>query len=171
MGPFSEHPIKNAHFSPFMTRFKPNSSNRRVIIDLTWPKGFSMNDGVEKNGYMGSEFKLTFPTLDDLTQRLVKLGKGAHIYKVDVSRAFRHLKVDPYDYELLGLTWRGTYVDTCLPFGTRHSSQFFQRTSDAVRHIMRQMNYDIINYIDDFLGYGTPSVADASFHTLTSCPN
>ena len=166
VGPFLEHPIKNAHFSPFMTRFKPNSSNRRVIIDLSWPKGFSVNDGVEKNGYMGPEFKLTFLTLENLTQRLVKLGKGAHIYKVDVSRAFRHLKVDPYDYDLLGLTWRGMYVDTCLPFGTRHGSQFFQRTSDAVRYIMRQMNYDIINYIEDFLGYGTPSITDASFHTL-----
>ena len=125
-----------------------------------------MNDGVEKNGYMGSEFKLTFPTLDDLTQCLVKLGKGAHIYKVDVSRAFRHLKVDPYDYDLLGLMWRGTYVDTCVPFGTRHGSQFFQRTSDAVCYAMRQMNYGVVNYIDDFLGYGTPSVTDASFHTL-----
>ena len=158
VGPFLEHPIKNAHFSPFMTRFKPNSSNRRVIIDLSWPKGFSLNDGVEKNGYMGSEFKLTFPTLDDLPQCLVKLGKGAHIYKVDVSRAFRHLKVDSYDYDLLGLT--------CLPFRTHHGSQFFQRTSDTVHYIMRQMNHDVINYIDDFLGYGTPSVADASFHTL-----
>ena len=166
IGPFAEHPIENAHFSPFMTRFKPNSSNRRVIIDLSWPKGYSVNDGVEKDGYMGSEFRLTFPTLDDLTQRLVKLGRGAHIYKIDVSRAFRHLKVDPFDYDLLGLTWGGTYVDTCLPFGTRHGSQFFQRTSDAVRYVMRQMNYDIINYIDYFLGYGTPSVADASFHAL-----
>ena len=121
-----------------------------------------MNDRVEKNGYMGTEFKLMFPTLNDLTQCLVKLGKGAHIYKVDVCRAFRHLKVDPYDYDLLGLTWCGT----CLPFGKRHGSQFFQRTSDAVRYIMCQMNYDIISYIDDFLGYGTPSVTDASFHML-----
>ena len=28
------------------------------------------------------------------------------------------------------------------------------------------MNYDVINYIDDFLGYGTPSVADESFRML-----
>ena len=103
IGPFMEHPIENAHFSPFMTRFKPNSSNRRVIIDLSWPKGFSVKDGVEKDGYMGAEFRLTFQTLDDLMQRLVKLGKGTHIYKVDISRAFRHVKVDPLDYDLLGL--------------------------------------------------------------------
>ena len=28
------------------------------------------------------------------------------------------------------------------------------------------MNYDVINYIHDFLGYRTPRVAEASFHTL-----
>ena len=56
-----------------------------VILDLSWPKNTSVNDGVEKNAYLGSEFKLTFPTIDHLTSELVKLGKGAHIFKVDIS--------------------------------------------------------------------------------------
>ena len=81
---------------------------------------------MEKNGYLGSEFKLTFPTIDDLTQELVKIGKGAHIFKVDVSRAFRHLNVDPRDYDLLGVNWGVTFIDTRIPFGSRHGSQFFQ---------------------------------------------
>ena len=34
---------------------------------------------------MGSDFKLMFPTIDDLTQELVKIGKGAHIFKIDIS--------------------------------------------------------------------------------------
>ena len=166
IGPFQSHPIAHAHFSPFMTRDKPDSKNRRVIIDLSWPHGHSVNDGVDKNSYLGSEFKLTFPTIDHLTEQLVKLGKGAHIYKIDVKRAFRHLKIDPMDYDLLGLQWDVTYVDTCLPFGSRHGSQFFQRVSDALRYVMRRDGFSIINYIDDFLGYGTPSVAKASFDTL-----
>ena len=113
---------------------------------------------LRKNGYMGSDFKLTFPTIDDLMQELVKIGRGAHNFKVDVSRAFRHLNVDPRDYDLLGVTWGATFIDTRIPFGSRHGSQFFQRTSDAVRYV--------INYIDDFLGYRTPSVAHRSFDTL-----
>ena len=103
LGPFQTHPIANAHFSPFMTRHKPDSKNRHVIVDLSWPHGFSVNDGVDKNSYLGTEFKLTFPTIDHLTNQLAKIEKGAHIYKIDVKRAFRHLKIYPRDYDLLGL--------------------------------------------------------------------
>ena len=135
-----------------------------MILDLSWPRGASVNAGVEKNGYMGSEFKLTFPTINDLTQELVKIDKGSHIFKVDVSRAFRHLNVDPRDYDLLGVNWGVTFIDARIPFGSRHGSQFFQRSNDAVRHVMRDVN--VINYIDDFLRYGTPSVAKKSFDAL-----
>ena len=85
---------------------------------------------------------------------------------MDVSRAFRHLNVDPMDYDLLGVNGGDTYIDTRIPFGSRHGSQFFQRASDAVRHIMRQRDVSIINYIDDFLGYGTPSIAKRSYDAL-----
>ena len=166
IGPFQEPPIANLHYSPFMTRHKPNSDTRRVILDLSWPRGESVNVGVEKDGYLGADFKLTFPSIDDLTRELFKIGRGAHIFKVDVSRAFRHLNVDPRDYDLLGLSWDATYIDTRIPFGSRHGSQFFQHTSDAVRHVMRQRDVNVINYIDDFLGYGTPDVARRSYDAL-----
>ena len=65
---------------------------------------------------------ILFPTVDDITNELVKLGRGAHIYKVNVSRVFRHIKVDPGDFDLLGLEWDGRYVDPCVPFGMRHGS-------------------------------------------------
>ena len=109
---------------------------------------------------------MTVPSIDDLTKELIKIGKGAHIFKVDVSRAFRHLNVDPRDYDLLGLNWDGTYIDTRIPFGSRHGSQFMQRTSDAVRHVMRQCDINVINYIDDILGFGTPDVAQRSYDAL-----
>ena len=35
IGPFDKCPIPECHFSPFMTRHKPNSINRRVIVDLS----------------------------------------------------------------------------------------------------------------------------------------
>ena len=60
---------------------------------------------------------------------------------MDVSRAFRHVKIDPGDYDLLGLEWQGMYVDMYVPFGTRHGSKIFQRLSDAVRYMMRQKGY------------------------------
>ena len=107
-----------------------------------------------------------FPTVDDVTNELKHLGRGALLYKVDVSRAFRHVKVDPGDYDLLGLAWKGHYVDSCIPFGTRHGSQICQFLSDAVRFIMRQKGFKMIDYIDDYIGVGITSVAHASYVAL-----
>ena len=166
IGPFNENPIYGGHSSPFMTRAKPNSDRRRVIIDLSWPLGASVNAGIDKNAYLDAPFALTFPTVDDITNELKRLRRGAFLYKIDVSRAFCHVKVDPGDYDLLGLEWNGHYVDTCVPFGTRHESQIFQRLSDAVRYVMRHKGFTIIDYIDDYVGVGVPSVAWASFHAL-----
>ena len=149
-----------------MSRPKPNSDARHVIMDLSWPKGASVNDRVDKHGYLGSYSLFTFPTIDHLTAELTKIGRGAHIFKIDVSRAFRHLKMDPFDYDLLGLQWNGAFVETCLPFSARHGSQFFQRTRNAVCYIMKRCAYDIINYIDDFSGFGTPTIAHALFDML-----
>ena len=112
--------------------------------------------------YMGS----VFPTVDDLTSQLVKIGRGAHIYNIDISRAFCHLAIDPIDYDLLGLQWNNAYIDTQLPFGARHGSQFFQRASDTIRYIIHQRQFPIINYIDDFLGFGTPVSVQRSYDAL-----
>ena len=97
-----------------------------------------VNGGIDKNSYLGTDFSLHLPTIDHITEQLQKLGKGCHLYKIDISRAFRHIKVDPMDYDLLGLSWRDVYVDTCVPFGSRHGSQIFQCCRDAVCFIMKK---------------------------------
>ena len=62
LGPFKDPPI-GIHISPFMTREKPGAKNRRVIVDLSWPSGTSVNAGVDSDTYAGAEFILTFPLL------------------------------------------------------------------------------------------------------------
>ena len=141
LGPFHQNPIEGGHCSPFMTRHKPNSDRHRVIIDLSWPQGASVNSGINKNTYLDSQFDLTLPSVNDITNEVKRLGRGTLLYKVDVSCAFRYVKVDTGDYDLLGLEWNGTYVDPCLPFGTRHRSQIFQHISDAVRFLMCQAGF------------------------------
>ena len=96
-----------------------------------------------------------------------KVGRGAHLYKIDVSRAFCHVRLDPHDYDLLGLNWKGvTYVDAKLPFGSRHGTQIFQRLSDAIRHMMRRQGFTVLNYVDNFIGVAMPSVARRSYDAL-----
>ena len=94
-GQFESNHIPEAHNFPLKPRPKLNAEIRWVIMDLSWPKRASVNDGVDKHGYFGSDFFLTFPTIDHLTAELTKIGRSAHIFKVDISRAFRHFKTDP----------------------------------------------------------------------------
>ena len=54
VGPFSEDSIPHCHFFPFMTREKSASQNRRVIVDLSWPKDVSVNAGIDKESYLGT---------------------------------------------------------------------------------------------------------------------
>ena len=81
---------------------------------------------------------------------------------MDISREFRHLKVDPLDLDLLGLKLDSHYFNTSVPFGTRPGSQFSQHASDVVYYIMCQHGHDVINNISDFLGFGTPTIGQAS---------
>ena len=166
LGPFPTPPIENLHVSPFMTRDKSSSANRRVIIDLSWPHGLSVNSGVENDRYLGTDFVLTYPSIDNITSEVLKLGKGCQIFKIDISRAFRHVPIDPGDLDLLGLYWEGHFIDRSLPFGFKHGSSIFQRLSDAVRFIMRQEGHSIWNYIDDFLCVSLPSKIGQTFTRL-----
>ena len=47
-----------------------------------------VNDGVDKNTYQGTDFSLTFPSVDHLTDDVRHIGKGAQLYKIDISRVF-----------------------------------------------------------------------------------
>ena len=132
LGPFAEPPIENLNVSPFMTRNKPNAAHRRVIIDLSFPIATSVNAGVTKDTYLETPYQLNLPNLDVITNQVKKLGPGCSMYKVDISRAFRHVKLHPYNYDLLGLRHNYYYVDTYLLFGYRHGTTLFQHISDAV---------------------------------------
>ena len=78
LAPFSEPLISDLHISPFLTREKTGANSHRVIVDLSFNPGSLVNAGVDPN----------------------TLGKGSLIYKIDISRAFRRIKIDPSDYNL-----------------------------------------------------------------------
>ena len=102
------------------------------------------------------------------TNSLIKLGPAALIYKVDISRAFRQIKIDPRDIDLLGLKFQNQYfIDKSVPFGYRNGSQIFQRCTDAIRFTMQQHGFPhLFNYIDDLIYTGLPSNINHSFQFL-----
>ena len=100
---------------------------------------------------MDVDFVLTYPSIDNIIEEVLKLGKGFQIFKVDISRAFHHIPIDPGDLDLLGLYCENYFIDRSLPFGFKHGSAIFQCISDAVHFIMTSVGNKMWNYIDDFL--------------------
>ena len=71
-----------------MTREKANAPHRRVITDLSFPQGHSVNAGVVKDMYLKTPFILMLPIIDNITDQVKALGRRCTLYKVDISRAF-----------------------------------------------------------------------------------
>ena len=117
--------------------------------------------------YMGTLFKLKFPTVDDITDMISYLNGNCLLYIIDLQRAFRHLKLDPKDIDKTGLQFEGNYnVDTAVPFGYRHRTVYMQRVTDSIRCIMQNKGYFLTNYIDNLIGCDEPGTAIKAFQFL-----
>ena len=79
-----------------------SSANRRTIMYLNWPKGFSVNYVIHKCKYLNSYFTLQYPSIDHIVEQVKRVSLGALLYKVDISTAFRHIRIDPGHIDLLG---------------------------------------------------------------------
>ena len=154
--------------SPLSTRDKRESTEKRIIMDLSWPIGDSVNSGIQKDQFMGFHAKLSFPTIDVIARRVASLKGDIWLFKVDLSGYFRQLPLDPGDYSLLCFIWNGRlYFDLVSPMGLRSAPYFAQRTSNAIRYIHNKMGFFLFNYIDDFIGAEVRSRIWASFNTFT----
>ena len=152
LGPFDNPPI-NMHISSFMTREKSGSDSCCAIIDLSFPKGLSVNDGVAKDAYLSTKFQMHYPSVDSIILTLRTLGPSARIFKVDISRAFRQLKIDPGDIDLLGLQDKDQfYLNLSASFGYRLGSFFFGKISDSIRYIMAKIviMHSIITFMTSY---------------------
>ena len=147
------------HISPLLVRDKQNSTSKRTIMDLSWPKGASVNNGVAKDMYLGTPYDLNYPSVDSITNSLRNLGPSAQIYKIDISRASRQIKIDLGDIDLLGMKFQDEYfIGRSVAFGFGHGSLIFQCCTDAICYIMVQHGFPLLfTYIDDLIYTGLPS--------------
>ena len=65
LGPFpnTHPPFTFVATSPLMSRPKKNSEHRRIIMDFSFPIGLSVNSGIPKDTYLGTPYKLHYPTV------------------------------------------------------------------------------------------------------------
>ena len=154
MGPFLIPPfLHRIGISLLSTRLKQNSQEHRIILDLSFPFGAAVNDGISKNIYCGHYRKLTYPTVDVLAKRVYKMGCSCLLWKRDLKRAFHLLPLCPRDYSLIGVRWAGfLFFDKSVPMGLHSAALCMQRVSSAIVYIHNQMNHWSLNYLDDFGG-------------------
>ena len=160
-GPFARNPFEAPiALSPLNSVPKPDSVERRFILDLSWPAGSSVNDGISKDFFLGEPVELTHPTVDDIADRIVQLGPGCLLFKRDLKRAYRQLPVDPFDYPLLGYSWRDKlFFDVRLPMGLRSAAMACQRVTNAVCFMLSRVGCNVLSYLDDFMGISAPRTA------------
>lgn len=152
VGPFTESPFDPwCRTSPMITRDKKDSSDKRIIVDLSFPKDLSVNDALDPSNHLGKNITYTLPSIGDLAEQLQLHGPGAYFWKADLSRAYRQLRVDPLDTPLLAIKLNNNiYLDLCPPFGCRTSAALCQRVANAIVYILGKENHQILAYWDDY---------------------
>ncbi|KAK6175768.1 hypothetical protein SNE40_014161 [Patella caerulea] len=155
MGPFLDPPFKNLRCSPLGVIPKQEKGTFRLIHDLSFPLGDSINAGIDESFTL-----VSYDSIDNVVQLVKKMGRGALMAKADIENAYRLLPIHPNDYELLGFTVQiggSTYyfADMCLPMGLSMSCQTFERFSSALQWVMEfHYNAHLSHMIDDFFFIG-----------------
>ena len=158
IGPVDAKSLPPVQVSRFGVIPKSQPGKWRLIVDLSHPAGSSVNDGIEPE-----LCTLKYTSVDEAVRRLVAMGPGALLAKLDVERAYRIVPVHPTDRLLLGMQWRGElYIDTALPFGLRSAPKIFSALADALLWIFNSHGIKAIHYLDDFLLFGEPHSSECS---------
>ena len=128
-GPFSEQDVPEVHVSQFGVIPKGNKMGQwRLILDLSFPPLLSVNDGIDRQ-----LCSVRYSTVDQAIARILEVGQGAMLAKVDVAHAFRNIPVHPEDRHLLGMRWgNNIFIDMTFPFGLRSSPNIFTSVTDAL---------------------------------------
>ena len=130
-----------------------NTGKWRVITDLSFPPGRSINDGITPE-----LCSLTYTTVDRVADIVACLGRSALLAKIDIESAFRLVPVHPHDRALQAMQWQGKiYIDPMLPFGLRSAPKIFNAVANAFHWHLKQRGIDhVLHYLDDFIIIAEP---------------
>ena len=147
VGPFDQHPLPDFHCSPLGAAPKKDGTVR-IVLDLSSPKGYSVNDYISKDDY-----SVSYSLFDDAVVLVKRLGPNCFMAKLDIKHAFRLCPVHPDDWHLLGYNWKDRfYFDVVLPFGGRSSPFIFNNFADLLQWILVIifLIQNLLHYLDDF---------------------
>ncbi|CAC5379598.1 unnamed protein product [Mytilus coruscus] len=168
IGPFDKNPFScHLKISSLNSVYKKDSVERRVILDLSFPPGRSVNDFISKDFYLGEKVQLSYPKVDDLVGITKDKGGKCLFFKKDLKRAYMQIPIGPGDLHLVGFQWDNKlFADRVLLMGLRSSALICQRITTAVSFMFYKMGYMVINYLEDFGGADTVDKADEAYNAL-----
>ena len=135
-----------------------NTGKWRLITDLSYPPGKSVNDGI-----CGDICSLSYISVDQVAEVAASYGRGALLAKVDIESAYRLIPVHPQDRPLLAMRFEGElFVDPMLPFGLCSAPKIFNAVADALAWILERAGIrHVFHYLDDFIIVGPPDSPSA----------
>jgi len=159
LGPLEPNLHPQVHINRFGVIPKKHQPGRwRLIVDLSHPKGASVNDGIEPE-----LCTLHYTSVDEAVRKVLGWGRGTMLAKFDVESAYRTIPVHPDDRWLLGMRWKDRlYIDMSLPFGLRSAPKIYNAVADALQWILEAAGIKVMHYLDDFLIFGAPGTGQGS---------
>ena len=148
-GPFTEKPFPEFTISPLGLVEKHEPNTFRLIHNLSYPRGKSVNDGIPKD-----RSTVKYASIGDAIEIIQNMGPVVYLSKMDIQSAFRLAPIHPNDYPLLGFMWDNQfYYDRCLPMGCSSSCAIFEKISSALKWIAerKMRGVQIVKLLDDFL--------------------
>ena len=100
----------------------------RLILDLSFPEGSSVNDGIPSD-----LCSIRYLKIEEVAQALVQSGLGTPMAKIDVESAYNIIPVAPADRHLLGMCWQNQlFIDAALPFRLQSAPIIFNSVADVL---------------------------------------
>ena len=129
-GPFSHPPLCGFRSNALMAVVQP--SKIRPVLNLSSPKGFSLNDAV-------FDFllpKLTMSTAREFSYSLFEAGLFAKIWKFDLKDAYKNIGTHPCMWKAHGFQWLGRFfVDTTSIFGSKSAPADFDCVAELIANL------------------------------------
>jgi hypothetical protein len=158
-GPTLQPVLSSYVASPLGAFKKARSGKLRIIHDLSWPPGQSINDHISSD-----KFSMEFIKFDDITTGIQQCPKPVYISKIDIEQAFKNIPVRKEDWGLLGFTLDLPDHDDklktlyfawkCLPFGLRSSVFLFDQFATGMEYIMKVRGVNnVLHYMDDYVTF------------------
>ena len=157
--------------SPLGAFPKKNSQKIRVIHDLSWPPGESVNDGIDKE-----DFSVRYTSISDAVKLCSKYDTP-YLAKCDLMDAYLSCPIAECDRNKLGFEWE---IDgsskklrfAAYPFGLRSSPFAFSKLGTALLYIAKSNGTlnSTISYLDDTL-FVAPDAESCSksLHAFLDC--